>query len=241
MNNGLEWVRRNGVRSSGAFRAMARSSILEVTRCRTMRSASIACVALIAFLGAGGLHGQKQTDELILPNEIGQSVVIEIPGLPLGARKLELVLVPGAGKVPSFLLGKFEITQGQYESLMHTNPSTFRKGPDYPVEETSWQDAKDFCERLSTILPRNRRADHRFRLPTDDEWSVAVGLPEEPGQKSARAGPERIVATTGTRVLPGPMDSRTRRRWAVIPPIDSACMTWAETCGSGARIGRTKR
>src|SRR6185436_19422275 len=106
-------------------------------------------------------------------------VVIEIPGLPPGAKKLEFVMVPGLGNVQPFLLGKYEVTQGQYESLMHTNPSTFKKGPDYPVEQMSWQDAKDFCERLKTVLPAEWRSKITFRLPTDEEWSVAVGLPEE--------------------------------------------------------------
>src|SRR5258708_1377990 len=69
-----------------------------------------------------------------LPKQVGQAVAIEIPGLPTGAKKLELALAPGLGAVQSFLIGKYEVTQGQYEAIMGRNPSTFKKGPDYPVE-----------------------------------------------------------------------------------------------------------
>jgi formylglycine-generating enzyme required for sulfatase activity len=117
-----------------------------------------------------------------LPKELGKSVAIDIPGLPAGATKLELVMVPGLGRVKPFFIGKYEVTQGQYEALMRTNPSTFKKGPDYPVEQMSWQDAKDFCAKLNDSLPSELQAKMNFRLPTDEEWSIAVGLPEEKGR-----------------------------------------------------------
>jgi len=56
-------------------------------------------------------------------------------------------------------------------------------GPTHPVVNVSWNDAKDFCEWLTVterragVLP----ADRRYRLPTDMEWSAAVGLPNEQG------------------------------------------------------------
>ena len=143
-------------------------------------TASVSTVALVAVIGVGTLIAQKHAVEqkaLVWPREVGRSVVIDIPGLPPGSKKLEFVLVPGQGLVKPFLLGKYEVTQGQYETLMHTNPSTFKKGPDYPMEQMSWQDAKDFCAHLNTILPPDAKAS--FRLPTDKEWSIAVGLPEE--------------------------------------------------------------
>src|SRR5258707_5905023 len=89
-----------------------------------------------------------------LPKEPGKNVIIEIPGLPEKAKKLEFVLVPGLGTVKPFLLGKYEVTQGQYEAVMGKNPSTFKNGPDYPVEQMSWHDAKDFCAILNAALPK---------------------------------------------------------------------------------------
>ncbi len=147
-------------------------------------TAAISRVALVIMLGAGTVVAQKDREEKALgpPNGVRKSVLIDIPGLPAGARKLEFVTVPGLGNVKPCLLGKYEVTQGQYEALMGKNPSTFKKGPDYPVEQMSWMDAKDFCTELKTILPPEQRAKISFRLPTDEEWSVAVGLPEEEGR-----------------------------------------------------------
>ena len=116
-----------------------------------------------------------------LPTEEGKSLAIGLPGLSSGAKKLELVLVPGLGSVKPFFMGRYEVTQGQYEALMRKNPSGFKRGPDFPVEQVNWDEAKEFCRRLTAGLPDKLKGKFAFRLPTDAEWSVAVGLPEEIG------------------------------------------------------------
>jgi len=116
-----------------------------------------------------------------LPAGAGQRVAIQIPGLPHGAKKLELVLVPGRDRVKPFLMGKYEVTQAQYEAVIGANPSSFKNGPDYPVETVSWNNAKEFCAKLNDGLPSEVKGKLAFRLPSDEEWSLAVGLPEESG------------------------------------------------------------
>jgi len=60
----------------------------------------------------------------------------------------------------------------------------FKQGPDHPVVSVSWQEANLLCKWLTV---RDRKdgllaAVQEYRLPTDLEWSRAVGLPEEPGK-----------------------------------------------------------
>ena len=70
-----------------------------------------------------------------------------------------------------FKMGVHEVTQSQYERLMGVNPSHF-KGADNPVHRVSWDDAVDFCRRLSE-LPAEKKAGNLYRLPTEAEWEYA--------------------------------------------------------------------
>jgi formylglycine-generating enzyme required for sulfatase activity/predicted Ser/Thr protein kinase len=74
-----------------------------------------------------------------------------------------------------FELGKYEVTQAEWEAVMGSNPSRF-PGANRPVERVSWEDAQAFIRRL------NARGDgYRYRLPTEAEWEYAcrAGTPGE--------------------------------------------------------------
>ena len=71
----------------------------------------------------------------------------------------------------AFHLGLYEVTQEQYEAVMGTNPSYF-KGPQNPVEIVSWDDAVEFCRKLSA-MPGEKKAGYVYRLPTEAEWGYA--------------------------------------------------------------------
>lgn len=70
-----------------------------------------------------------------------------------------------------FWIGVHEVTQDHYEKIMGKNPSKY-KGPDNPVEEVSWDDAVEFCRKLSE-LPEEKIAGRIYRLPTEAEWEYA--------------------------------------------------------------------
>jgi formylglycine-generating enzyme required for sulfatase activity len=70
-----------------------------------------------------------------------------------------------------FYLGKYPVTQSQWQAVMGSNPSYF-KGPQRPVEEVSWEDAVEFCRKLSE-LPEEKAAGRVYRLPTEAEWEYA--------------------------------------------------------------------
>lgn len=75
-----------------------------------------------------------------------------------------------------FYLSRFPVTQWQYQAVMGHNPSRFTpdKGGSlwHPVEQVSWEDAYEFCQRLSAA-PAERLASRHYRLPTEAEWEFA--------------------------------------------------------------------
>jgi formylglycine-generating enzyme required for sulfatase activity len=71
----------------------------------------------------------------------------------------------------AFHLGLYEVTQEQYEAVMGGNPSFF-KGPQNPVEQVSWDEAVEFCSKLSA-LPAEKKEGNVYRLPTEAEWEYA--------------------------------------------------------------------
>ena len=70
--------------------------------------------------------------------------------------------------VEAFSIGKYEVTQGQWEAVMGSNPSYFSGCADCPVEQVSWNDVQVYLERL------NARTGKRYRLPTEAEWEYAA-------------------------------------------------------------------
>jgi len=70
--------------------------------------------------------------------------------------------------VNDFYLGIYEVTQGQWEKVMGNNPSSFKKGNNYPVERVSWEDVQQFIHRL------NSQTGRKYRLPTEAEWEYAA-------------------------------------------------------------------
>ena len=71
--------------------------------------------------------------------------------------------------VPSFLIGKTEVTQGQWKAVMGGNPSESQNcGDDCPVERVSWDEAQEFAQRLS------QKTGKQYRLPSEAEWEYAA-------------------------------------------------------------------
>ena len=70
--------------------------------------------------------------------------------------------------VSSFYIGKYEVTQGQWKAFMGNNPSSFSTGDNYPVENVSWNDVKEFISRINISTGK------QYRLPTEAEWEFAA-------------------------------------------------------------------
>ena len=72
-----------------------------------------------------------------------------------------------------YWLGKTEVTQGQWEAVMGSNPSAFKQvGKSAPVEQVSWEDAMEFCRVLTTREKGAGRMPegYEYTLPTEAQW-----------------------------------------------------------------------
>ena len=74
----------------------------------------------------------------------------------------EMVAIPGK----DYAIGKYEVTQAQWQAVMGNNPSKFR-GSDRPVEQVSWNDVQEYIRML------NQKTGKQYRLPKEAEWEVA--------------------------------------------------------------------
>ena len=73
-----------------------------------------------------------------------------------------------------FYLGKYEVTQAQWQRVMGSDPSKF-KGAERPVEMVSWNDAMEFCKKLTEMEKNAGRMPNGmvYQLPTEAEWEYA--------------------------------------------------------------------
>jgi formylglycine-generating enzyme required for sulfatase activity len=70
-----------------------------------------------------------------------------------------------------FFIGATEVTQREFQAIMGSNPSQFRNDRN-PVDSVTWEEAREFCERLSKH-EAEKRASRSYRLPTEAEWEFA--------------------------------------------------------------------
>jgi formylglycine-generating enzyme required for sulfatase activity len=107
--------------------------------------------------------------------DLGNGVELEMVAIPsgelmMGERKRRMQWIKKTSHNPleiaSFYIGRYPVTQIQYEAVMGENPSCF-KGANLPVEEVSPEDAQDFCRRLTEKTKR------KYSLPSEDQWEYA--------------------------------------------------------------------
>jgi formylglycine-generating enzyme required for sulfatase activity len=127
---------------------------------------------------------QRKTAEYVR-EDLGNDILLDMVVIPSGAF---LMGSPETEKgrrdnegpqlevsIPSFLMGRYPITQAQWRAVagmprvkldLKPDPSYF-KGDDRPVEDLSWYEAVEFCDRLSAYTGR------QYRLPSEAEWEYA--------------------------------------------------------------------
>ena len=80
---------------------------------------------------------------------------------------MKMIAIPGQ----NYQIGETVVTQGQWKRVMGTEPwkgqPHVMEGDDYPAVYVSWDDAMEFCKKLSDIEGKT------YRLPTEEEWEYA--------------------------------------------------------------------
>lgn len=107
--------------------------------------------------------------------ELPGGVALHMVGVPAGSFEMGDPLMDDATPVhtvtlPGFLIGQTPITQAQWQAVMGTNPSRFQgfaDSPQLPVERVSWEDAVEFCRRLSAL------SGDLYTLPSEAQWEYA--------------------------------------------------------------------
>ncbi|MBN2308308.1 MAG: SUMF1/EgtB/PvdO family nonheme iron enzyme [Candidatus Hydrogenedentes bacterium] len=158
----------------------------DAPRRRTLILIAAAAVAilLIVLVAAAFLRGDSDGSSALAPGttrtvDLGGGVNMELVWIPPGTFMMgspadeegssdsegpphRVMLTKG------FWMGKYEVTQAQWEAVMDgRNPSYFQGGKNLPVERVSWNDCQEFIEKL------NGRTGAGFRLPTEAEWEYA--------------------------------------------------------------------
>jgi eukaryotic-like serine/threonine-protein kinase len=106
-----------------------------------------------------------------ITEDLGSGVKLEMVYIPagscmMGSNENEYDLPIHRVNLAAFYMGKYPVTQQQYQAVMGTNPAHF-KGSNRPVECVSWDDGMEFCQKLSQLTG------HKYSLPSESQWEYA--------------------------------------------------------------------
>ena len=138
-------------------------------------------MTLITGLLASRPQSVPEPDPNAVREDLGNGVAIEMIRIPGGrflmgsVRRSDSIFndegPPHEVRVREFLIGRYPVTQAEWKAVMTSNPSYF-KGDRLPVENVSWEEAREFCRKLNEKVGLSGAAG--YRLPSEAEWEYAA-------------------------------------------------------------------
>jgi len=129
---------------------------------------------VLGLVGALTVIAQEVKPGKVEVIDLGKDVKLEMVLIPAGKFKMGSPANEKGRKVfetqhevtltKPYYMGKYEVTQEQWEAVMGNNPSIRTKGARLPVTDVSWKDCQGFIKKL------NAKTTGGFRLPTEAEW-----------------------------------------------------------------------
>ena len=130
----------------------------------------VICILFICTCLIWAFSNTALATEEMFTNNVGIEFVLVPSGtFIMGANNSSQAYPPHQVSISRpFYIGRYEVTQEQWQKVMGKNPSRF-KGANNPVESISWDDAQEFIARLNQMEGHSR-----YRLPTEAEWEHAA-------------------------------------------------------------------
>jgi formylglycine-generating enzyme required for sulfatase activity len=135
-----------------------------------MKNFVIWCVVLLTMAGTAFSDTKEPPKELAV--DLGGGVKMEMVLIPAGSFLMGDAVAKPVHKVritKPFYLGKYEVTQEQWEAVMGNTPSRSREDK-RPVEQITWDDCQEFIEKLNA---KTGGQGGKFVLPTEAQWEYA--------------------------------------------------------------------
>jgi len=143
-----------------------------------MRNVVIGCIVLFTMAGTAFSETKEPPKKLAV--DLGKGVKLELVLIPAGEFMMGSPALDKDAKddekpqhrvriTKPFHLGKYPVTQEQWEAVMGSNPSDF-KGPKNPVDTIRWDDCQQFLGKLNA---KPAAGAGKFQLPTEAQWEYA--------------------------------------------------------------------
>ncbi len=174
--NRRRFLQMVGLGGAGLVTAVVGNQILKPKISEPIKASRTCKFEVLTVDSQGKILNRASSQATFFTEDLGNNITLDMVQIPGGSFMMGS---PASEKgrsqdespqhqvnVPGFSMGKFVVTQEQYQQIMGNNPSSF-SGAKRPVEQVSWNNAVEFCQKLS------QKTGREYRLPSEAEWEYA--------------------------------------------------------------------